>query len=530
MEVRTQNKNGPVVTTVDEVLGQLQEQLHQQQTQWLEQLREQPESFADLEANIHQTLQQAADQIVAGVLAEATAPKSFSEDAKKKILEPPVRPLRSPEKRTLKLRLLGGLLLWVTTLYCAPKARTGTGGRGREGGGLYPEWSALRIQEGKTPALVREVSRQVALLPSYEIARGELERRGLSLDIKEVHNIATYAGEAVLAYRRRLLEQYRNGHLPVGQALAGKRVGVFVDGGRTKIRKVTRRQKGRGQTKKQKRRYQSHWREPKLLIIYEFDDSGRMVPGSQSVIDGTFSGPDELMEVLAMHLHRLGAASAAAVSLGADGAPWVWDRWDWVIQRVGLDSSRVVKTLDWCHASHHISLALSHLLANEADRRQTYKQLRGQLKRGHWSKVVMKLVELAESLPDTHAVWTEISYLEQHGLAGHLDYGTYRRRGLPLGSGAIESAIRRVINLRMKGNSISWKEPVAEGMLVLRGMVLTQRWDEEFAAISTSMASDRKREWRFESPDMPAQLRAGEKICPPSPQVPGDPTGYNAAA
>ena len=55
-------------------------------------------------------------------------------------------------------------------------------------------------------------------------------------------------------------------------------------------------------------------------------------------------------------------------------------------------------------------------------------------------------------LPKTSPVWTEIDYLERHGNAGHLDYATYRRRGLPLGSGAIESVIRRVINLRMKGN------------------------------------------------------------------------------
>ena len=419
------------------------------------------------------------------------------------------------------MRLLGGLLLWVTTLYCGPNVRTGNG-RGREGGGLYPELAALRIQEGKSPALVRDVARQVALLPSYEIARGELHRRGLSLNLKEVYRIATYAGEAALTYRRRLLEQYRAGQMPAGEALAGKRVGVFVDGGRTKLRKVTRRQKGQGKTKTQKRRYQSHWREPKLLIIYEFDKTGRMIPGSKSVIDGTFSGPNELMEVLAMHLHRLGAASADVVSMGADGAPWVWDRWDWVIKRVGLDSSRVVKTLDWCHASHHLSLALGYLLPTEDDRRRVYKKLRGQLKRGHWARVVLDLMDLADSLPDTHAVWTEISYLEQHGLSDHMNYAKYRRRGLPLGSGAIESAIRRVINLRMKGNSISWKEPGAEAMLVVRGLVLTQRWDEAFADISTSMASDRRREWRFRSPDMPAQLKAGEEVKPPSMQPTGE--------
>ena len=37
-----------------------------------------------------------------------------------------------------------------------------------------------------------------------------------------------------------------------------------------------------------------------------------------------------------------------------------------------------------------------------------------------------------------------------------MNYATYARRGLPLGSGAVESAIRRVINLRLKGNGMFW--------------------------------------------------------------------------
>lgn len=437
------------------------------------------------------------------------------------------------------MRLLGGLLLWVTTLYCPPpprpkngKARKECRGRGPEGGGIYPELGVLGIQEGKSPALIRDVSRQVALLPSYEIARRELDRRGLALNIKEVHNIASYAGEAALTYRRRLLEQYRAGQMPAGEELAGKRVGVFVDGGRTKIRTVIRRQKGRGKTKKRKRRYRSDWREPKLLIIYEFDERGRMIPDSKSTIDGTFSGPDELMEVLAMHLHRLGAAKAKVVSMGADGAPWVWDRWDWVIKRVGLDAERVTKTLDWCHATHHISLALGHVLKDEKERRLVFKELRGLLKRSNWLEVALDLARRAEAaeLPQEHETWTAINYLERHGLAGHMNYATFRRRGLPLGSGAVESAIRRVINLRMKGNSISWYEEKAEAMLVLRGLVLTDRWDTTFGAISASMASDRRLEWAIDSPDMPAQLNAGIEIRPPTTQVAESPSSFTAAA
>jgi hypothetical protein len=254
------------------------------------------------------------------------------------------------------------------------------------------------------------------------------------------------------------------------------------------------------------------------LIIVELDQRGRMVPGSKAVLDGTFAGPDELMELLAMYLHLFGAASAQLVSLGADGAPWVWERWDWVIQRVGLKANRVTKTLDWCHAVHHISLALEHVVEDKEVRQRVFKKLRKWLKQGDWWEVILELSQLAKDLPDGHAVWTELNYLERHGEEGHLDYARFRRRGVPLGSGAIESAIRRVINLRLKGNSISWYEENAEGMLRLRCLVLSNRWDDTFVQISASLASDRRLEWAFHSPDMPDQLKAHIPIKPPEPQ------------
>lgn len=52
----------------------------------------------------------------------------------------------------MTVRLLGGLVLWIMTLYCGPKARTGTG-RGREGSGIYPELAVLGFSEGSSPAL-----------------------------------------------------------------------------------------------------------------------------------------------------------------------------------------------------------------------------------------------------------------------------------------------------------------------------------------------------------------------------------------
>jgi predicted ArsR family transcriptional regulator len=84
MEVRVEGKCGPLVKNVDEVLREVQQQLRDQQAEWVAQLRDHPAKFADLEARIHQTFQGLADQVVAGVLAQVTAADDFAQDAKKK--------------------------------------------------------------------------------------------------------------------------------------------------------------------------------------------------------------------------------------------------------------------------------------------------------------------------------------------------------------------------------------------------------------------------------------------------------------
>jgi hypothetical protein len=422
-------------------------------------------------------------------------------------------------------------MIYVTTLYCSPALRSGKG-RGKNGSGLYPELALLGIQEGKSPALVREIGRLAALLPSYEIVREELAERGLQLNIKEVHGIGQQAGQSALAYRRRELELYREGKMPAGDG-RGKRFAAMIDGGRTKLRKATRKQKGRGKTKQQKRRYQTDWREPKVIIVFEMDEHGCLKKGTKPILDGSFQGPDEIMEVLALRLHQLGAKQAQVIAFRGDGAPWIWDRLDWVRRRLGLSAKQVSLGLDWCHAVHHIGLALASLV-DEDERKRVFKKLRKWLKQGRWRHVANELVQLlarAELAPEQEeAVWTAIKYLERHGEQGHLDYAKFRRRHLPVGSGAIESAVRRVINLRMKGNSIYWEEENAEAMLVLRGLVLSGRWKEVFAKITQSLASDRRMHWKWQSPDMPAQLQSGIPITPPKPKPPVPDASYNAAA
>ena len=123
------------------------------------------------------------------------------------------------------------------------------------------------------------------------------------------------------------------------------------------------------------------------------------------------------------------------------------------------------------------------------------------------------LADMAADQPADSEMHREVSYLRRHGEAGRLSYPTFRRQGLPLGSGAIESSIRRVINLRLKGNGIFWLEENAEAVLALRAAVVCDRWDETMDRMSASMARDNRLDWNWDAPDfsLPAVENANAK-------------------
>jgi hypothetical protein len=404
------------------------------------------------------------------------------------------------------VRLLGGLAITVMTLYCSPRGRTGKG-RGDEGTGLYPELAAYRISEGSSPNVQSEVGRRVGLLP-IEQARVELARQGLELDEKAIRRIAGELGAQILASRTRDLMRFRLGELPAGKEYAGKNVAVGIDGGRVRVRTLVKTIRVSGRRKRKK--FRIDWREPKVVILFEVDKKGRMVRGSRPVIDGTLQGPDALIELVAFHLHRMGAAGAERVTFVADGAPWIWKRLDWIVAQVKLDPDRVVEVLDWCHAVHHLSVALAALPLTESQRKGLYQRLRRLLKEGKSREVIAELKVLAVNLPNDSAMWREIRYLSKHSDAGRLRYASFRRRSVPIGSGAIESTIRRVINLRLKGNGIYWTEDNAEAVFQLRAAVVSGRWEEILEETRSAMAKDRRTEWRWMPLECLAELKALE--------------------
>ena len=62
---------------------------------------------------------------------------------------------------------------------------------------------------------------------------------------------------------------------------------------------------------------------------------------------------------------------------------------------------------------------------------------------------------------------------------------TLAARKLPIGSGQVESAVRRVINLRFKAPGSFWTETTVSGLMHLRAAFKAGRWDEMMIGVMT---------------------------------------------
>ena len=81
----------------------------------------------------------------------------------------------------------------------------------------------------------------------------------------------------------------------------------------------------------------------------------------------------------------------------------------------------------------------------------------------------------------------QINYLTKGHQSGRLNYAQLSALKLPIGSGAIESLVRQVVNLRMKGNGKFWLPNNAEILLHARCQWTAGNWNNFCDSILTAL-------------------------------------------
>lgn len=153
----------------------------------------------------------------------------------------------------------------------------------------------------------------------------------------------------------------------------------------------------------------------------------------------------------------------------ADGAPWIWN---WVEQSYG----NTTQILDFYHAMEHLA-DFSKIHFKLKDKQQQWLSMK---------KTCLLNDQISEVIKDIQSIKCSskkkekkrnalITYLKNN--QNRMLYKTFIDRGLFIGSGAIESAHRTVIQKRLKQSGQRWTINGAQKIIDLRVVNASQQWN-----------------------------------------------------
>lgn len=441
-----------------------------------------PQGMLELEQELHCAVPGECIDPVVGVMIEEAHVDPVVIARAEEVLDSIPKVRLQKDDQEVGIRLLGGTEVRLRTPYFLQRGKKRGGkkkgkGRGRAAGrGVYPVLAVLGIHGRVSPALASEVTRLVAL-GTLDEAEVSLARRGVRLNRKTIDRITRDVAARALAYRQTQLEEQWVRGVQERPSLEGMRLGICVDGGRIRIRvkKRGRKRKNGGKS------FKAEWKEPKILVIYELDESGRKRRGGFTLYDATMGEADSFFELLEAHLRALKAVEAKLWAIGGDGAKWIWKRAGDLAKALGYDRRKVVEFVDFWHAAGYLSEFAGHIKYwSDADSKKWVKKMKRWLWEGRVDDVISEMRPYCRGRK-AGALRTIAERFETN--RHRMRYKMLRLRRLPCGSGVIESGVRRIVNLRFKGNGIFWKLETAEGLLHLRARYLSGSWDQYMSLI-----------------------------------------------
>jgi len=267
---------------------------------------------------------------------------------------------------------------------------------------------------------------------------------GADVNAKQIERICHRYGQSL--EREQLLDIEVKGYQEVGPAESEKLHYVSVDGSMYFTR-------------------EEDWKEIKLGRIYKHEDlvevsKDRCELGGSTYVAHLGSSNDFLPK---MEYHVENIRNKVFI---ADGATWIWN---WVEDTY----PDCVQIVDFFHAKEHLCEFARAYFKDRSQRQQWIKE-QGQvmLDKGI-SPVIGTLEGLADKTEDLRKL---IGYYKNH--EKRMQYHRFREKGLLIGSGAMESAHKDVLQKRLKLSGQRWTKLGLQQMAQLRVAYKGGKWNQ----------------------------------------------------
>jgi hypothetical protein len=343
--------------------------------------------------------------------------------------------------------------------------------RCHEGYGVIDKILEIDGRHRITKGLTEAITYMAQLVPSFERASAALEKLlKIEVSATQIQIISEEVGKKVFEKEiAKAKKAYEKPEVAAPQALPKDRkdgrLYILTDG----LQVNTRIEAENGTT----------WKEMKLGLI--FCDKDLIKRSSESHIItkkeyvSYFGSVSEFKKLVFAAAARAGYGKLKEVVVVGDGAQWIWN----MCEELFPDA---VQILDFYHMSENVNNYAKFLYPeDELSRKKWVNQVLDALTGGR-VKYAIKLVEekKIDKVPD--GIANLYTYITNN--CGRIDYKLFKDNGYFIGSGAIESANKMVIQQRMKQSGMRWSINGGQYIAALRAKHESSLWSYVESVIS----------------------------------------------
>ena len=218
---------------------------------------------------------------------------------------------------------------------------------------------------------------------------------------------------------------------------------------------------------------EGHFREVKTGVLLLPNERVETSPGRRSVVRRflvtCLGNADAIFDRLYAQLRELGwVGTNTVVVIVGDGAEWIWNRATRFMNRCEI--------LDFWHALEH-AWEFARLRYGQGSKQADLwvHEIGEDLRAGKVQDVIARLKLMRPKTPELRqSLNALIHYYSEN--AGRMRYDEYLRLGYGIGSGAVESAHKQVVQARFRQAGMRWSEAGARRLLALRLLLLNDNW------------------------------------------------------
>jgi len=367
---------------------------------------------------------------------------------------------------------------------------------------FFPLDERCKLLPGQfSPHLVEAIVRLGTALPFEQVPELLVFLTGVHVSVETVRRLTEGAGAAQVAVEQAAIEQVRQALPPVP---AGPEVQqISADGAMVPL-------------------IHGEWAEVRTLAV-------GTVQQAHATDLGYFSrlcSAHDFIDQVALPLQQQGTARAGTVVAIMDGADWLQQLVDaHAPEAVRIPGTRVRV---FPHAAEYLSAAAQATFGVGTGETSAWLDTwLHELKHGHPDMVLAAVGALPAATPQARAVRDKAAtYLQKR--RSQIAYADFQRQGYPIGSGAVESANKLVVEARLKGSGMS--TPCRSGnrrhvtpMVALRALLCSGRWDQAWPGICGQLrqqVADRRRQRRAKTRAASLPIEAAVTVGAPTPHPP----------